>query len=154
MIGLVTSAGARLAAFGIVDGSGQAHSVGVPFDWQAGRAYYLFAAQLSPTSFGGWVYDHTAATWTFIGQVDLPAAIGKIAPSTITQTIWFGPTGGTCSVFPRAEAYFYPPVGYAGGTTAEATRTDANAGATGTCLSATTTELPPWIHVHLGVGLP
>ena len=118
VIGLVTSAGTKLAAFGIVDGAGQAHTVGVPFDWLVGLAYYLFAAQLSPTSFGGWVYDQTAASWTFIGQVDLPAAIGKIAPATITQTIWFGPTGGTCrgspgprptSTRPRATPAGPPP---------------------------------------------
>ena len=153
VIGLVTSAGTKLAAFGIVDGAGQPHSVGLPFEWGANHAYYLFAAQLSPNSFGGWVYDNNAGAWTFLGQVDLPAPLGKISPATVTQVIWFGPTGATCGVFPTAEAYFHPAVGYAGGGVTLGTKAAFQASAAGTCPATATTEVTPWIHLHLGANL-
>ncbi|MEA2828554.1 MAG: hypothetical protein QOG43_2993 [Actinomycetota bacterium] len=153
VVGLVTSAGTKLAAFGIVDGGGNSHSVGLPFDWLAGRAYYLFVAQLNPTAFGGWVYDYTAASWTFVGQVNLPVPLGRISPATVTQVIWFGPAGATCGAFPSTDAYFYPPVGYAGGATAQATMADSRTSAAGTCPAAATRELTPWIHLHLGASL-
>ena len=110
VIGLVTSGGTKLVAFGIVDGAGTPHSVGLAFDWAANHAYYLFVAQLNPSAFGGWVYDNTAGAWTFIGQVDLPVPLGKIAPATVTQVIWFGPTGSTCSRVPRGRRLL-PPAG-------------------------------------------
>jgi hypothetical protein len=153
MIGLVTSAGTKLAAFGIVDGSGTPHSVGLPFDWVAGQAYFLFVVQLNPTTFAGYVYDNTAAAWTVLGQVVLPTASGKIAPATLTEAIWFGPKGATCSAYPAADAYFYSPVGYVGGITAQATMADARATATGTCPATATSELAPWIHLHLGADI-
>lgn len=152
VIGLVATGGTKLAGFGIVDEAGAAHSVGLPFDWVAGRAYYLFVAQLSPTVFGGWVYDYTAAAWTFVGQVSLPAALGKIASATLTEAVWFGPASGTCSAFPHAEAYFYPPVGYAGGGTTQATMANAGPTAAGSCPATATTELSPWIHLRLGAA--
>ena len=153
VIGLVTSGGTKLVAFGIVDGAGTPHSVGLAFDWVANHAYYLFVAQLNPSSFGGWVYDDTAGAWTFLGQIDLPVPLGKIAPATVTQVIWFGPSGSTCSVYPAADAYFHPPVGYAGGGIALATITASGAGASGTCPATATTEVTPWIHLHLGASL-
>ena len=127
--------------------------MGLAFDWAANHAYYLFVAQLNPSSFGGWVYDDTAGAWTFIGQVDLPVPLGKIAPATVTQVIWFGPTGATCGAFPAADAYFHPPVGYAGGGIALATKADFRASAAGTCPATATTEISPWIHLHLGASL-
>jgi YVTN family beta-propeller protein len=153
VIGLVTSAGTKLAAFGVVDGAGKPHSVGLPFEWVANHAYYLFVAQLGPSTFGGWVYDNDAGAWTYLGGVDLPAPLGKIAPATVTQVIWFGATGATCRVFPTAEAYFHPAVGYAGGGVTLGTKAAFQAGAAGTCPATATTEVRPWIHLRLGANL-
>jgi YVTN family beta-propeller protein len=149
VVGLVTAAGSRLAAFSVVDAGGTAHTVGVPFPWEAGGAYYLVVVQLGPNSYGGWVYDNTAAAWTFIGQVEV-SSLGQIAPATVTTAIWFGPAGASCADYPAAGAYFHPPVGYAGGTTTDAALAGSGPSEAGLCPATATAELAPWIHLHLG----
>jgi hypothetical protein len=153
VVGLVTHAGTKLAVLGISDTDGTAHSVGVPFDWVAGRFYYLLAAQLGPSSFGGWVYDHTTEELVYLGQIDLPSAVGKISPTSITAAAWYGSLGASCSAYPVADVYVHPPVGYANGTTTFATLADSGPGDTGNCPVSATTEIVPWLHLHLGAEM-
>jgi len=151
--GLVTHEGGKHALLSVVDAGGTAHSVGIRYDWVPSHAYYLFVAQLGPTSFAAWVYDHGAATWTPIGGVDLPGPLGKISPTTVATAFWFGPPGGACSEYPRADVYFHPPDGYVGTTATTATRTDSGPSADGECPAAASTELSPWVHLRLGADL-
>ncbi|HEX7276251.1 MAG TPA: hypothetical protein VF244_02660, partial [Acidimicrobiales bacterium] len=150
--GLVTQPEGKFAVLGIVDPEGVARSVGVRFDWRAGRAYYLLTVKTGPASFAASVYDNTAATWTYLGQVDLPAPVGRMFPPH-SRTVWFGPLGRTCSVYPLADAYLYPAVLYTGTTTSVASVQSSGTTEPGHCDASATTELAPWVHLRQGAAL-
>jgi len=124
-------------------------AVTVPFDWQPGRFYYLLVYHLGGDTWGGWVYDYGAGTWTFVGQVVAPPGWGLITPSSRTLVDLKDPiTAPTCSAYPRTDAYFFPPVGYRG-TSFSVASLRLNYVQPGDCPSATTMEYG-WAHYRLG----
>ncbi len=91
-------------------------------------------------------------------HLDLPrpgrpaAPVGRMSPPQ-SMTVWFGPLGRTCSVYPLADAYVYPAVLYVGTTTSVASVQRAGTTEPGNCDASATTELAPWAHLHQGAAL-
>src|SRR5205085_3661804 len=149
VVGLITDPAGKFAVFNVVESNGTPHTAIVPFDWAAGRLYFPLVYQLSPGTWAAWVYDNTAGTWTGIGVLSLPTSWGKLAPGSITAITWYGPAGD-CSEFPRADAYFYPALGYTGTVSTPGAAASSGAGPAGACTSTTTSESPPWSHYRVG----
>ena len=97
------------------------------YPWAPGRVYFLLAYGLGGGTFGGWVYDLTAAAWTFIGTIQAPTGWGGLAP--VSAFTVHGAEGlplpspfapetlegvADCAKFPKADAWFYEPVGWRG----------------------------------------
>jgi hypothetical protein len=135
--------------------------VTVRYDWSPGKFYFLLAYHLEGDAWAGWVLDNAASAWTFVGTVQAPAGSGLLAPTSVTtvggaesQTrpafsqVALGAASGTCRVFPQVDAYFYPPVGYRGTATAQATLTEGTY-RLGDCPTQLTVEAD-WAHIRLG----
>jgi hypothetical protein len=131
-IGLGADAGGPLVGLKLIDrndGSGPP-PLTVRYPWEPGRIYFLLAYGLGGGAWGGWVYDLTAASWTFFGAVQAPSGWGGLAP--VSAFTVRGATGmplpspfapetlGTvqrvsaCSLFPKADAWFFEPLGWRG----------------------------------------
>jgi hypothetical protein len=149
VIGLAAGPTGKTAVLAVVAADGTPHISAVPFDWTAGALYYPLVYQTGPGSWGGWVLDYSANTWTHIGVLALPPAWGKLAPATVTAAPWFGRTAGTCAAFPRSDVLFYPPVGYVGATVGLATPRAAGAGA-GEC-PPVISNVGPWARYQVGM---
>lgn len=149
LVGVVADPTGKFAVFNVVETNGTQHTAVVPFNWTGGRLYFPLAYQLSPGTWAAWVFDNTAGTWTGIGVLSLPTSWGKVAPGSITAIVWYGPAGD-CPEFPRADAYFYPAMGYAGTAATPASATSSGAGGAGACAATRTSESPRWSHYRVG----
>jgi len=132
----------------------------VPYQWSPGRIYFLFAYHLGGGTWGAWVYDVTASSWTFVGSLR-PGSLhsGTFTASTVEEAAGVrGPSDAaasplpSCSWFPRVDVYFSPPIGFRGtaATIGEQTRTFLTIG---DCLTTWSTEYG-WMHHQLGVPAP
>lgn len=129
----------------------------VPFDWSFGHIYFLLTYRLGVDLWGGWIYDYSAASWTFIGQQPAAAGSGGLLPTSRTAVDYdptLAPTPGvdwtTCASYPRVDAYFYPPIGWRGSTTTVAAP-DGTTVYPGDCPVTITTEYG-WQHYGMGVA--
>ncbi len=147
-VGLVTKPDGKFAVFSVFEANGTAHNAVIAFDWTAGRFYFPFVFQVSPGTWGAWVYDDAAGTWTPIGALTLPAAWGKLAPASITAVTWLGPTAGACATYPRADVAVYAPFGYVGAAGSVAAVTSNGAGA-GECPPVSSVD-GPWARYVVG----
>jgi hypothetical protein len=94
-----------------LDGS-RAHRVQVPFAWKGNSFYFLWVNRLADGLFGGWVYDVTEATWTYIGAVLVPTHLTHVDSTPQTGVEWTGPNLETCDAYPEAVVVFRAPVAY------------------------------------------
>ena len=106
--------GARFAALA-TGGSG---TVVLPYEWSAGRLYFLFVHALGEGAWGGWVLDVWADQWTFIGQGSTPVEWGRLSPSSGTVVSWEADpaSANPCRAYPRTDAYFTPAFGVRNGS--------------------------------------
>jgi len=98
------------------------HQVRVPFAWSGNSFYFLWVNRLADGVWGGFVYDYTAATWTYIGNVpvlatSVPAA--RMSQYAQTGVAWTGPDLATCAAYPQAVAVNLSPFGFIGSTPVE-----------------------------------
>jgi len=142
----------RFAVFSVIETNGTPHTAIVPFNWAPNRFYFLFVYQLSPGSWGAWVYDHTGSTWTTIGALSLPAGWGKLSPTSTTVVWWAGPLTTRCSLYPSADVFFAPPTGFVGTTATQATPI-AFLTSAGGCPPRSSIE-GGWVHDALGSARP
>jgi len=147
-VGLVTKPDGKFAVFSVFEADGTANVAVVAFDWQAGRFYFPFVFQVSPGTWGAWVYDATADTWTPVGALALPTGWGKLAPASITAVTWLGPTAGDCAAYPRADVAVYAPFGYVGAAGSVATVASNGAGS-GDCPPVSSVD-GPWVRYLVG----
>ena len=147
VVGLVTTGGATIAVFSVVEPDGTAHTAAVPFNWTGGRYYFTLVHRVAPGVWTAWVYDFASSTWVVIGQLTLPDAWGGLSGTSTTTVSWFGPPAPTCSAYPRADVLFAPPMGFAAGavTTAEPVATNRGVG---DC--PTQSSLQVWARYALG----
>lgn len=125
--------------------------VEVPYDWVPGRFYFLYVHHLQAGAWGGWVMDWAAGTWTYVGTVEVPADWGLLTKSSRTMLLWPGAAGraADCTGYPRSDGYFYPPLGFAGGSYTVATF-DFHYVTPGDCPSQTDISDNGWVHYRLG----
>lgn len=119
LIALEVDAGQKSATFAIynpADDSFVGNSV--PFNWTAGRLYFPLVYGLGNGVWGGWVYDHAAASWTFIDGRTVPSSWGKLRGLSATTVLWTGDPLPSCSAYPLADVMRYPPYGFVAGTVA------------------------------------
>ncbi|HEX6596719.1 MAG TPA: proprotein convertase P-domain-containing protein, partial [Acidimicrobiales bacterium] len=147
-IALGTGPTGKFALFTVQEPPGISHDVAVAFPWSAGRFYFPLVHQISPGVWGAWVYDHTAETWTFVGQLSLPAGWGKLTPASTTGVLWYGGTAASCPAYPLADVFFAPPTGFAAGTITTATG-GAHHASTAGCPAVATTEAG-WARYRVG----
>jgi hypothetical protein len=148
-VGLFSDSTGPFAVFSVVESDGTEHNLSVPFPWRQQHFYFPFVTNLGPGSWGAWVYDDAAATWTSIGTLTLPAAWGKLGPASVTASPWIGAMAGSCARYPLADVLFYAPFGFVGGVGSVATLTVTAAGA-GDCPPVTSTA-GPWQRYQMGV---
>jgi hypothetical protein len=149
VVGLGTSRAGKVAVFGLTGPEGTGFDTGIAFSWAAGHFYFPFVYGVAPGVWAASLYDFTAATWTPIGSLTVPAAWGKLAPSSATMAIWYGGAPRACSSYPKADVVFSPPVGYVGATSTVA----GLAGTTTTpaaCPAETSVEATVWARYRLG----
>ncbi|MGH9279592.1 MAG: Ig-like domain-containing protein [Acidimicrobiales bacterium] len=148
-IGLASGPEGKTAVVSVSAPDRALQSFTVPFAWSANRLYFLFVYQLGPGSYGAWVYDHTAATWTLIGALPVPAAWGKLAASSVTALGWAGPVAPACTAYPLADVFVHAPTGFIGTGTADAALT-LTAATDGACAPGTVTAPPGWARYQTG----
>jgi len=90
----------------------RSHRVRVPFPWQGNSFYFLWVNRLADGLFGGWVYDVTAATWTYIGAVLVPPELAVLDTLPSTGVEWTGPALATCDAYPEAVMVARAPTAY------------------------------------------
>ena len=157
-VGLSTDAQRPIAG---IDLNWTGQLVTIRYDWSPGKFYYLFVHHLGDARWGGWVFDHAASAWTFIGSVQANLSGQQLRPWTGTavlgaeganipafQRLPMPPLTGTCESFPRVDAYFYPMVVYRGTDFAVSTL-DMSRPSIGECATETTFE-QGWAHFRLG----
>jgi hypothetical protein len=152
-VGLVTGPAGKYAVASIVGPDGDAHNAVVPFAWSAARLYLPFVYQVSPGSWGAWVYDDQAATWVAIGEFSLPPAWGKLAPVTVTAAGWVGDPAPSCAAYPNADVFIQAPIGFVGSSGVQATLTSAGTTA-GDCPPYPPVDDYPWAFYRLGDLVP
>ena len=150
-VGLVVAPTGRFAVLSVRAPDGKSHDAAVRLDWRAGRLYFPFVYQLGPGVWGGWIYDQTAGTWVAVGQLSLPTAWGKLAPTSVTTAAWFGPPAPGCAGYPLADVLFHPPIGYVG-TASTIARLGSHGGGGGECPPRTSLEHGAWARYRLGAG--
>ena len=151
VVALVVVPGGRSAVFSLVGADGVPHAVGVPFDWRAGRYYFSLVHQLVPGTWGAWVYDYSAASWSYVGQLSLSGAVGRLSPTSTTAVTWFGPTARACSAYPRADVLVSPPIGFGAGAATSAVST-ADGVKPGDCTVGASSDV--WARYTLGAAKP
>lgn len=72
---------------------------------------------------------------------------------SVTTAVWYGPPAARCSLYPRADVFFHPPVGFVGSTPSTATLTT-NGATAGDCPAQTSIEAGVWVRYRLGAELP
>lgn len=140
---------ARLSLHDLVTGAVAATDV--PYDWSAGRFYFLYVHQLSGDDWGAWVMDWDIGTWTYIGSLTARAGWGQLVNGSLTSVQWSAtatpPT--SCTGGPATDAYFFPPLGYTGSQFTFSSLEGQNPPAPGGC-SAQAEILPNgWVHYHV-----
>ncbi|HEX6597676.1 MAG TPA: hypothetical protein VF045_12110, partial [Acidimicrobiales bacterium] len=148
-IGLVTVPEGKFALLTVRGPDGKSYDAAIPFDWEDGRFYFPLVHQLAPGVWGGWVFDHSGGTWVPIGQVSLPAAWGKLSPSSYTASLWLGAPAATCSAYPAADVLVHPPIGFSGSTTSQGQRGFSGAPA-GACAGQASVEHDLWARYRSG----
>ncbi|HYX44261.1 MAG TPA: VCBS repeat-containing protein, partial [Acidimicrobiales bacterium] len=151
MVGLVTQPAGKFAVFNVVEPNGTLRSAVVPFEWRAGRFYFLFVHQLGPGLWGAWAYDQSAASWTLLGSLSLPPTWGKLKGQTVTALLWAGPTAASCSAYPRADVVVHPAIGFAGGTQTTALQSGGGTNP-GDCPAQNTVVSEVWSRYQVGTG--
>ncbi len=111
VVGLATGGAGKLAVFSAAGPDGTAYNTGIAFNWVAGGFYFPLVYRAAPGVWGASIYDYTAGTWTAIGVLHLPSGWGKLAPSSTTMAVWYGPSAASCSAYPRADVSSSPPRG-------------------------------------------
>ncbi len=149
LVALVKQMNSKYAVFTVSQPSGTVGTAIVPFNWQAGRFYFALVYQLGPGQWGAWVYDNTAAAWVGIGVINTPTAWGELSPATSTTAQWYGRYGGPCSVYPRADVYFFPTYGYQG-TDATLSTQSSTGTVPGECPAENGVAEGIWAHYRLG----
>jgi hypothetical protein len=149
-VSLLADPTGRYALFDVVEADGSPHTAIVPFAWTAGRFYLPFVYQLAPGTWGAFVYDAGAGSWTTIGSLNLPDAWGKLSPLTATTALWYGPSAASCAAYPLADVVFAPPLGFVGVTVAWAAP-GSTANGVGTCPSQASLQ-SGWARYRLGAG--
>jgi hypothetical protein len=154
LVTLGTGDAGKFATFTVLEPNGTPHNAVIPFSWVPGRAYFPLVYRLGEGQWGAWVFDHSASTWVPIGALVVPAASGKLGPSSLTAVLWYGSSAPQCSAFPRADVVFSSPTGLVGTAPNFFRFTDATSiGATpGNCASQTTVEPDQWVRYRAGAG--
>ena len=109
-VGLVTKPDGKFAVFSVFEANGTAHNAVIAFDWTAGRFYFPFVFQVSPGTWGAWVYDDAAGTWTPIGALTLPVGLGQAGPGQHHGRDLAGPHGGGLRHLPPGRCRRLRPV--------------------------------------------
>ncbi|MDQ4089319.1 MAG: NHL repeat-containing protein [Actinomycetota bacterium] len=148
VVGLSTGPAGKFALFSVKGPDAKSYDAVIPFTWKAGQFYFPLVQQVRPGVWVALVYDYSAAKWIPIGQLTLPSAWGKLAPTTVTIAAWAGGTATNCASYPRADLFVYPTIGYAAGTTA--TLSSGSAGA-GPCAAQVSTE-GGWMRYQVGAA--
>jgi hypothetical protein len=150
-ISLETFGGEKFASLFISDEEeSRFHSVRVLFPWQAGRFYFPLVYRLGDGLWGGWVYDHTAAAWSFIGAVVVPARLGKLESTSATGVAWDGAPQAACTAFPAADVVRMAPVGFVGATAVQSHLAERQT-LPGDCPGFVTPFAPDWDRYSVGV---
>jgi hypothetical protein len=150
-IALETFGGGKFASLVISDEEeDRQHSVRIPFPWQAGRFYFPLVYRLGEGVWGGWVYDHTAGAWSFIGAVLVPARLGKLESASATGVAWDGPDQASCTAYPPADVVRMAPVGFVGGTAVQSHLAERDT-IPGDCPGFVTEFAPDWDRYSVGV---
>jgi len=149
VIGLMATASGRAAVFALIEPDGTSRIVAVPITWVPGHAYLSLVFQLVPGTWGGWVYDYSAATWTYIGQLSLSANVGRLGSASTTALTWFGAKAPVCPAYPRADVLVSPAIGFGAGPATLATATS-SAVIPGGCAAQASTEV--WARYTAGAA--
>lgn len=150
-VALVKQPAGKFAVFAIAEPGRPLRSATVPFEWRGGGFYFLFVYQVSPGTWGAWVYDHASPTPVPIGSFSLPLAWGGLSTTTVTVSAWAGGAGPSCGTYPLADVMYYPPLGLVGATASYATLT-ATAQTPGACAARTSLEHNLWARHRVGAG--
>ncbi|MGH9023008.1 MAG: hypothetical protein ACRDV9_07905, partial [Acidimicrobiia bacterium] len=148
---LVADPAGRFAMFSAIGADGTKYGLVAPFHWEGNRVYFTYVYRLSPGTWGMWIYDQAAGTWTLVGVLDLPAGWGKLAATSVTGVDWYGPNAPTCSAYPSADLLVYPAVGYVG-STATTPSLIRHGTKPGDCRSETSSAYTYWTRYRTGAG--
>ena len=150
-VSMETSEGAKFVSLIVVEETeDRIHIVRKAFDWQANRFYFPMVSRVADGLWAGWIYDQTAATWTFIGGVVVPAALGRLLPESATGVAWVGPDLESCAAYPRADLFRMSAIGLVGQTAVGSVQSD-QVVEPGDCPATIASEPPGWNHYQLGV---
>jgi hypothetical protein len=150
-IALETFGGGKFASLVISDEEeGRVHSVRVPFSWQAGRFYFPLVYRLGDGIWGGWVYDHTAGAWSFIGAVLVPVRLSKLESTSATGVAWNGADQASCTAYPLADVVRMAPVGFVGAIQVQSHLAERQT-LPGDCPGFVTEFAPDWDRYSVGV---
>lgn len=131
--------------------TGPVASTEVPYDWSPGRFYFLYVHQVSADTWGAWVMDWDAGTWTYIGSVLAPAGWGQLVIGSLTSVQWSAtatrPT--SCTGQSATDAYFFPPLGYTGSQYTFSSLSGQNPASPGGCPAQAEILPNGWVHYHL-----
>ena len=146
-VALATTPSGKVALFSIRSPNGTTYDAAVPLEWKVGQFYFPFVYQLSPGVWGAWVYDLSATTWVTVGQLSIPAAWGKLEPTSATIALWYGAPASTCAAYPLADVIFHPAIGFVGSTGAVAV---GETWSTPADCTVSTDRIDVWEHYRLG----
>ena len=149
VVGLSTGAAGKFALLSVKGPDGRSYDAAIPFAWKAGQFYFPMVHQAQAGVWVAMVYDYSAAKWVSIGQLTLPSAWGKLAPTTITIAAWAGAAAANCDSYPRADLFVHPTIGYAAGTTATLS---SSGPAGGPCPAQISTEGGGWTRYQVGAA--
>ncbi len=133
---------------------GRSHRVRVPFGWKANSFYFLWVNRLADGLFGGWVYDVTAATWTYIGAVAVPPHLAYVDSDPRTGVAWTGSPLGACNAYPQAVVVAMAPVAYYNSTPTPSHLRDRQVLFPSDCPSTAAFFVPGWDYYVAGSAPP
>ncbi len=141
----------KVAGFGLMPSNPLVATV--PFDWQFGRIYYLLTYRIATDVWAAWVYDYSVSRWTHIASLRAPG-IGRMRPTPTTGVEYSAtPTSvtneGTCAIYPRVDAFWYPPTGWRGNDMTTATLVSGDTVSAGECPGTVRTS-DGWQYYALG----
>ncbi len=140
-------------ACGNFSGEGIGQSCSIAYDWIAGRTYSLRVARMSADStgtwWGSWVKDTVTQTETFIGQIKLPLAWGKLNEWSVVWTENFAPSITDCSQLIHSSVRFGTPI--ADGNVRPSSRLNHLSNPPG-CPGSSITNVPAGVQQDMGAG--